>query len=112
MNIATAPSTPENAISPPVIRRAFTVPSKLSGPREAAKKTPEPDRQRTETLFAHNHCKIVSFNSGAKRPTSAGREQEEAKEPVGTLPWATSTERTIAAGRTGEKGGDHMLTSS
>ena len=98
MELATAPSTPENATSPPVIRRAFTVPSRLAGFRQAARATPEADRQSADTLFAHNHCKIVSFNTGAKRPSSAGLDQAESAEPVGTLPWTTTTERTIAAG--------------
>ena len=98
MEIAiTARSTPENAPSPPIVRRAFTVPTRLS---KAAKPPPEAGVHGAETLFAHARCKIVSFNSGLKRPSSAGRDQYERSEPVGTLPWATTTERTIAAGMT------------
>lgn len=112
MEIATAPSTPENATSLPVIRRAFTVPSRLAGFRQAAKATPEADRHSADTLFAHNRCKIVSFHTGAKRPSSAGRDQAEIAEPVGTLPWATTTERTIAAGMKKEQGGYRILTTT
>ncbi|KAL8793631.1 MAG: hypothetical protein Q9195_003783 [Heterodermia aff. obscurata] len=92
---ATTPSTPDNAHSPPIIRRAFTVPTRLSS---AARSPTEAGAQGAETLFAHPRCRIVSFNSGLKRPSSAGRDQHESAEPVGTLPWASTTERTIAAG--------------
>ena len=98
MEIATAPSTPENAISPPVIRRAFTVPPKLAGFTRASSVASDAVVRGADTLFAHNHCKIISFNSVSKPPISAGRDENESKELVGTLPWATNTERTIAAG--------------
>lgn len=110
MKVATAPSTPENAPSPPVIRRAFTVPTKLTGISKAAAKAPEADGQGAETLFAHSRCKIVSFNAGTKRPISAGRDQPVNQEPVGTLPWATTTERTIAAGTMIEFMTEQLLT--
>ena len=102
MDIATAPSTPDNAKSPPVIRRAFTAPTKLAGyPRESTI-TREAQTQSTETLFAQDRCRIISFSCGAKRPKGSGSGYNDRSDgPVGVLPWASLTERTIAAGKTG-----------
>jgi len=99
MDIATAPSTPDNARSPPIIRRAFTAPTRFARyPRDP---TPirDPQVQGAETLFAQDRCRIVSFSCGVKRPTSSGSSHnDKLHEPVGVLPWASLTERTIAAG--------------
>lgn len=103
MASTTAPTTPESAVPPmPSIRRAFTVPAKLTGDSRARGSTNETEEQGAETLFAHSGVRIVSFTalSTTSRPGSSsgrGRAQLE-DEPIGTLPWASSTERTIAAG--------------
>lgn len=101
MNVATAPATPEHAKSPPVFRRAFTVPTSVA----RVSKTPIPLReveaQAAETLYSHTRCRIVSFSTGFRRPSSSGSGYNSSleEEPVGTLPWASLTERTIAAGK-------------
>lgn len=101
MNVATAPATPENAKSPPIFRRAFTVPTRFAGGSKTPAPLREAEAQGAETLFAHEHCRIVSFSTGFRRPSSSGSGYNGNLEddPVGTLPWASLTERTIAAGK-------------
>ncbi len=99
MALASAPNTPERAAPPPGIRRSFTAP--ISSTR---KFTPLPEKADagTETLYAHSACKIVSFSNPSSlilrhSRVSNGRDEFQ-DQPVGTLPWTSSTERTIAAG--------------
>lgn len=99
MALASAPSTPDRAPQPPAIRRSFTAPIKSSRSRFPISEEAAED---TENLFAYNACKIVSFNTSSNYATkhssvSDGRAESQ-DEPVGTLPWRTTTERTIAAG--------------
>lgn len=99
MDIATAPSTPDNAKSPPIIRRAFTAPTRLAGYPRVATPIRDAQAQGAETLFAQDRCRIVSFSSGVKQPRNLGSSHNDRlNEPVGVLPWASLTERTIAAG--------------
>lgn len=99
MALASAPSTPERANHPPFIRRSFTAP--IRSPRSIP--FPEETADGAETLYAHGACKIVSFNnpvSFARRHSSISDGRAELQEePVGTLPWFSTTERTLAAGR-------------
>ncbi len=87
--------------SPPVMRRAFTLPTRLTELPNAGTPTRR-EAEGIEILFSHSSGKIVSFspNSSTSRPNSSsshtGRDKEDA---VGTLPWASPTERTIAAGK-------------
>lgn len=98
----TAPSTPENSKTHHVMRRAFTAPPK---PRSYAM-TDKPDKDvvtsGAETLFAHDACRIVSFTtrtSPTRRHSSVIQEISDPQDaPVGTLPWASVTERPVAAG--------------
>lgn len=98
MALASAPSTPERAILPPLIRHAFTAPIRSS------KSVPlsEDNVDGAETLYAHGAGRIVSFNNATsvtRRHSSISNGRAELQdEPVGTLPWASTTERTIAAG--------------
>ncbi|SLM41180.1 Inheritance of peroxisomes protein 1 [Lasallia pustulata] len=99
----TAPTTPENAAPPvPSMRRAFTVPPKLTGDIRSRVLTEEKEEQRAETLFAHSSARIVSFTSlstPSRLGSSSGRGRGQLEdESMGTLPWASSTEITIAAG--------------
>ncbi|KAL8933168.1 MAG: hypothetical protein Q9211_005925 [Gyalolechia sp. 1 TL-2023] len=59
--------------------------------------------EEAETLYAHNAGKIVSFHPpvhGTRRHSSVEQGYSALQdEPVGTLPWASPTERTIAAVR-------------
>ncbi|KAL8718885.1 MAG: hypothetical protein Q9225_004030 [Loekoesia sp. 1 TL-2023] len=96
------PSTPDRSQAPPAFRRSFTVPTtSIVSPRSspAARKAGE---EEAETLYAHNAGKIVSFNppiSGSRRHSSVEQGYSALQdEPAGTLPWASATERTVAAG--------------
>ena len=99
MNSLTAPSTPNQS---PTFHRSFTLPSRLnSSPRSrVSERTPEPDA--VETLFTQQAAKIVTFNASSPssqlRSVSLGNEVAQNSEVVGTLPWVTHSERTIAAG--------------
>lgn len=100
MALASAPSTPERAAPPPGIRRSFTAPI-----RSTRKSIPMPEETDagTETLYAHSACKIVSFSNPSsliRRHSSVSNGRDEFQDqPVGTLPWASPTERTIAVGK-------------
>ncbi|KAL8674518.1 MAG: hypothetical protein Q9168_001110 [Polycauliona sp. 1 TL-2023] len=85
------------ADQPPPFRRLFTAPLPKTSPssRDLAE-------EAAETLYAHHAGRIVSFSP----PLSATRRHSSVEqghvvlqdEPAGTLPWASATERTIAAG--------------
>ena len=94
MALASAPSTPERATPPAFIRRSFTAPIRSARSEETA--------DGAETLYAHGAGKIVSFNnptSLARRHSSISNGRAELQEePVGTLPWFSTIERTLAAG--------------
>ncbi|CAD6569134.1 MAG: hypothetical protein ASARMPREDX12_002215 [Alectoria sarmentosa] len=98
MALASAPSTPERATPPPFIRRSFTAPIRPSRSIPVSEETVD----GAETLYAHGAGKIVSFNnltSLARRHSSISNGRAELQEePVGTLPWFSTTERTLAAG--------------
>lgn len=95
MPLTSAPSTPERAAPPPFIRRSFTAPTRsIPLPQETV--------DGAETLYAHGAGKIVSFNNLTSLPRrhssiSNGRAELQ-EEPVGTLPWFSTTERTLATG--------------
>ena len=99
MALASAPSTPERAIPSPSIRRSFTAPIRSSRPVPLS----EDAVNGAETLYAHATGKIVSFNnptSSARRHSSISNGRAELQEEaVGTLPWISTTERTIATGK-------------
>ena len=98
MALASAPSTPERANQTPLVRRSFTAPIRPSRSAPLSEETAD----GAETLYAHADGRIVSFNnpaSLARRHSSISNGRAELQEePVGTLPWISSTERTIATG--------------
>lgn len=100
----TAPSTPENAppLAHPGYRRSYTVPTKLIDPVNRSAKGPSVPAESIETLFTHVAARVVSFAvpSTSSRPSSSSSRRATGyqRELTGTLPWATSAERTIAAG--------------
>lgn len=102
MASATAPTTPEATAPFPLMRRSFTLPPKLPELRRSSYSSKQEEKPAVETLFAHHNCKIVSFSPSSATPkknSSSGRGNDEVEnEPVGTLPWKTNSERTIAAG--------------
>ncbi|KAL6721299.1 hypothetical protein ACLMJK_000401 [Lecanora helva] len=99
MALASAPSTPEKAGLSPSIRRSFTAP--IGTTKSAARITRGPGDD-AETLYTHSAGKIISFthsSNAARRHSSVSNGRAEfQEEPSGTLPWASTTERTIAAG--------------
>lgn len=101
MEVLAAPSTPDNPQAHPSIRRSFTLPDRLnSSPKSSP---PAGAAGETDTLYTHHAARIVFFSpmvGGPRRHSSVeqGHSAQE-KDPVGTLPWASLTERTIAAGK-------------
>lgn len=103
MASTTAPTTPESAApAMPSMRRAFTVPTKLTGDVRARNSTHETEAQGAETLFAHSDARIVSFallSTTSRSGSSPGRGRAQLEEePMGTLPWTSSTETIVATG--------------
>ncbi|KAI4213387.1 MAG: hypothetical protein LQ351_003887 [Letrouitia transgressa] len=100
MEVLAAPSTPDNPQAHPSIRRSFTLPNRLnSSPKSSP---PAGAAGAIDTLYTHDAARIVFFSpmvGGPRRHSSVeqGHSAQE-KDPVGTLPWASLTERTIAAG--------------
>ena len=103
MEIASAPTTPESSASPYVLRRSFTAPIRSTGFTKVTEPFRETEGEGAETLFTHSGGRIVSFTtypSVIRRHSSLGNGKlDQQEEPAGTLPWASTTERTIAAGR-------------
>ena len=104
MEVASAPTTPENSGSAHLLRRSFTAPVRSIGFSKATEPFRQTEGRGVETLFTHNAGRIVSFTvylSAIGRHSSLGHERfNQQDEPVGSLPWASATERTIAAGYT------------
>ncbi|KAL9003284.1 MAG: hypothetical protein Q9188_003844 [Gyalolechia gomerana] len=95
------PSTPDRSQAPPAFHRSFTVPSRSNISPRSSPAARQAVEEEAETLYAHNAGKIVSFNppfNGTRRHSSVEQGYSALQdEPVGTLPWASPTERTIAA---------------
>ncbi|KAL9116446.1 MAG: hypothetical protein Q9187_007031 [Circinaria calcarea] len=102
MASATAPTTPEATAPFPLMRRSFTLPPKLPELRRSSYSPKQEEKPAVETLFAHHNCKIVSFTPSLANPktnSSSGRGNDDVgNEPIGTLPWKTNSERTMAVG--------------
>ncbi|KAL8907832.1 MAG: hypothetical protein Q9207_001155 [Kuettlingeria erythrocarpa] len=97
-----SPAITDHSQTPPAFRRSFTVPTKSAASPKSSPGAAEEVEAAAETLYAHNAGKIVSFNppiSGTRRHSSVEQGYSALQdEPVGTLPWASATERTLAAG--------------
>ncbi|KAM3413934.1 hypothetical protein BST61_g10605 [Cercospora zeina] len=87
----TVPRTPEQPTRNAAFNRSF---SAASASKRASPAIDIGATEGVETLFTHSMSKIVKFTSSTTaRPSSnAGGSQN------GSLPWATSTEKTMAAG--------------
>ncbi len=96
------PAITNHSQTPPAFRRSFTVPTKSVASPRSSPGAGEEVEAAAETLYAHSAGKIVSFNppiSGTRRHSSVEQGYSALQdEPVGTLPWASATERTLAAG--------------
>lgn len=89
-----APRRAVNAI------RSFTVPAKLSSTPPAAKAQPEiGSAEGIETLYVHPNASIFKFTASGFGVGSSSSSPGRPQSSSGTLPWATSTERTIAVGQ-------------
>ncbi|KAI9871450.1 MAG: hypothetical protein M1830_002904 [Pleopsidium flavum] len=101
MASSTAPSTPDGT-PPPILRRAFTVPAKLTKSVASKNYSQTAETAVVETLFTHQYGKIISFSpsSSSSRPSSgSGPPRVDSDgDSIGSLPWVSYTERTIAAG--------------
>ncbi|KAF2807735.1 uncharacterized protein BDZ99DRAFT_392342 [Mytilinidion resinicola] len=108
MSSSTAPSTSgtSSSVNPGVLRRSFTVPAKVTDRPKPTTSNSDSDAG-IETLFTHTFAKIVSFSTAldpSRPPTANGRRpsvnvQLDADTPgLGSIPWESVTERTLAAG--------------
>ncbi|MCJ1471635.1 hypothetical protein MMC13_000275 [Lambiella insularis] len=97
-----APVTSGLSTPSPQFRRSFTLPPKLPDAHRSRSYGKEADRNAVEILFAHHTGRIVSFSSGEiysrSRSGSLAKAGGETG-PVGSLPWASVTEKTLAAGK-------------
>ncbi|SMQ51707.1 unnamed protein product [Zymoseptoria tritici ST99CH_3D7] len=92
----TAPLTPVRNVG---TNRSFTVPVRSTNPSHAQPTAEIGSAEGIETLYVHPNAKIVKFSSGTgSRPRSSSYGSPGAKHGGGTLPWATITEQTLAAG--------------
>ncbi|KAI4288079.1 MAG: hypothetical protein L6R35_002655 [Caloplaca aegaea] len=102
MNIL-SPATTDHSQTSPLFRRSFTVPTASNASPRSPPSIREAVEEEAETLYAHHAGKIVSFNppiSGTRRHSSVEQGYSALHdEPVGTLPWASATERTLAAAK-------------
>lgn len=96
----TAPSTPENTPRKVALNRSFTLPAKIATSSRTNTTAEIGAAEGIETLYVHPNCKVIKFTSaGASRPgSSAGTPSPRNSSSNGKLPWATSTEQTLAAG--------------
>ncbi|KAL8711022.1 MAG: hypothetical protein Q9220_004403 [cf. Caloplaca sp. 1 TL-2023] len=101
MEVLHPPSTAHSQ-TPPTFRRSFTTPTRSSASPKSSPSVLPARAEEAETLYAHNAGRIISFNPplrGARRHSSVEQGHSALQdEPVGTLPWASTTERTIASG--------------
>ncbi|KAH0566385.1 hypothetical protein GP486_000207 [Trichoglossum hirsutum] len=85
----------------PVIRRSFTLPARFSEGREPRTSGNVAGTGPEELLFSHDSAKIVAFGAATHfNPISGGVARTDLDgDKAGVLPWTSTTERTIAAGR-------------
>jgi hypothetical protein len=85
----------------PVIRRSFTLPARFTQVREPKISGNVAGMGTEELLFSHDSAKIVAFNAATHfNPIPGDVAQTDLDgDKAGVLPWTSTTERTIAAGR-------------
>ncbi|KAI9757048.1 MAG: hypothetical protein M4579_003617 [Chaenotheca gracillima] len=85
----------------PPVRRSATLPITLSGAADKSSPTQD-DLSKVVELFAHPSGKIVAFSSPpsmvTRTPPSSGGRRPAESETIGTLPWASRTEKVLCAG--------------
>jgi hypothetical protein len=96
--MASVPSTPDGGPRSRGIARSFTLPSKLATPSRNAPTAEIGAADGIETLFVHPTANVVKFTTSGPGSTSP-RSAAFSGRAAGTLPWASPTERTMAAGQ-------------
>ncbi|KAI9680717.1 MAG: hypothetical protein M1817_004157 [Caeruleum heppii] len=99
--MAAAMSPSSSMANPPAIRRAFTLPSRLADSARI-----DDGRTRVadgvDILFSHDSGRVVAFcpvpNTPRPGSSDGRRGSEVVLDSIGTLPWASRTERIIATG--------------
>lgn len=101
MTSSLTPKTPEQPIGRAALRRSFTVPPKFS--TTSAKQPEIGAADGIETLYIHPSARVVSFSTSqsSSRPSSSSGRASLGSDSsgAGILPWASATERTLAAGQ-------------
>ncbi|KXT04099.1 hypothetical protein AC578_4910 [Pseudocercospora eumusae] len=89
---STAPPTTPARKNP--VTRSFTSPT---AKRAASTGAAIGETEGVDTLFVHPNAKVIRFTSSS-RPGSSADTPSPGGKGQGTLPWATTTEKTMAAG--------------
>ncbi|WPH00438.1 Hypothetical protein R9X50_00326700 [Acrodontium crateriforme] len=92
--MASSPIAPPPDVRRVAINRSFTLPSRLDTAREPTVEIGA--AEGIETLFSIPNANVVKFSTAGVR--SLPRDADSKDGPHGTLPWASPTERTMAAG--------------
>ncbi|EME80977.1 uncharacterized protein MYCFIDRAFT_76923 [Pseudocercospora fijiensis CIRAD86] len=91
MSSTAPPTTPARQNT---VMRSFTSPT---ANRAASTGAAIGETEGVETLFVHANTKVIRFTSSSPPGSSAGTPSPGGR-AQGTLPWATNTEKTMAAG--------------
>ncbi|KAF7190650.1 hypothetical protein HII31_07809 [Pseudocercospora fuligena] len=91
MSSTAPPTTPARKNT---VTRSFTIPT---AKRAASTGAAIGETEGVETLFVHPNTKVIRFTSSSRPGSSAGTPSPGGR-GQGTLPWATNTEKTMAAG--------------
>ncbi|MCJ1287673.1 hypothetical protein MMC26_007025 [Xylographa opegraphella] len=90
------PTTPS-----PLLRRSFTLPSRLVNIQEPQSFQNNVDKDANETLFVHPSTKFVVFSpsdSYTRSHTNSHARLDQEGSPIAELPFESHAERTLAAG--------------
>jgi hypothetical protein len=99
MASSTAPSTPENTPQRVALNRSATVPPRLANAHRFSAQPEIGATEGVETLFVCPSASIFQFTVILSSRHSSSPSFGASSQPAGTLPWASSTERSIAAGQ-------------
>ncbi|KAH9841299.1 Inheritance of peroxisomes protein 1 [Teratosphaeria destructans] len=95
----TSPSTPTAKSHRTAVNRSFTVPAKMATTSPNGPTAEIGAAQGIETLYVHPSANVIKFTTSGpwSRSRSSG-DRPSSSSGGGTLPWASLTERTMAAG--------------
>nr|POE93371.1 hypothetical protein CFP56_19383 [Quercus suber] len=96
------PATPDRSTPHRLttMNRSFTLPTKMTSPNVLPPTAGIGAADGIETLYTVPKASIIKFSTAGFRPSSAPGSSRDAAgaQSSGTLPWASPTERTMAAG--------------